>query len=169
VANLQALQTASAQAAPLRAAAAAPPTPAPNPASFQVAVHVARAINDGLDQIKIRLHPANLGRVEVKLELAPDGRVSATVIADKSDTLDMLQRDSRALERALQDAGLRTDSESLSFGLRGEQDDEAGKSGEGDQQADGQNDDGLEDDDPYGVIPPSRPLLAQAGALDIFV
>ena len=149
---------------------AAPPPPAPNPAAFQVAIHVARAIDDGLDQIKIRLHPANLGRVDVKLEVAADGRVTATVIADKADTLDMLQRDSRALERSLQDAGLRADSESLNFGLRGEQDqDKAGESGEGDQLADGQNDDGLNEADPFGDIPPSRPLTAQTGALDIFV
>ena len=105
--------------------------------------------------------------IEVKLEVTQDGRVTATVIADKADTLDMLQRDSRALERALQEAGLHTDSESLNFGLR----DKPGhdESGEGDQHADGQNDDGLDDIDVHGVIPPPRPLSAQAGALDIFV
>ena len=135
-----------------------------------MAIHVARALDDGLERINIRLHPANLGRVEVKLEVAQDGRVTVTVIADKADTLDMLQRDSRALERALQDAGLRTDSESLNFGLRDGQDrDEADEAGEGDQHADGQNDDDLDGIGVHGVIPPSRPLSAQAGALDIFV
>ena len=164
-ANPQALQNSSNQASPLRAAP--PPPPPPNPAAFQVAIHVARALDDGLERINIRLHPANLGRVEVKLEVTQDGRVTATVIADKADTLDMLQRDSRALERALQEAGLHTDSESLNFGLR----DKPGhdESGEGDQHADGQNDDGLDDIDVHGVIPPPRPLSAQAGALDIFV
>lgn len=169
VANVLALQNASNQAIPLRAAPPPPPPP-PNPAAFQVAIHVARALDDGLERINIRLHPANLGRVEVKLEVAQDGRVTATVIADKADTLDMLQRDSRSLERALQDAGLRTDSESLNFGLRDEQDhDETDESGEDDQHANRQNDDGLGDIDMHGVIPPSRPLSAQAGALDIFV
>jgi len=48
-----------------------------------------------------------------------DGRVSAVVTADNKDTLDLLQRDQRALERALQDAGLKADSGSLSFNLRG--------------------------------------------------
>ncbi|MDH3916926.1 MAG: hypothetical protein OEU25_01995, partial [Rhodospirillales bacterium] len=33
--------------------------------------------------------------------------------------LDLLQRDSRALDRALQEAGIRTNSGSLSFDLRG--------------------------------------------------
>ncbi len=170
VASVQALQNTSNQASPLRAAPPPPPPPPPNPAAFQVAIHVARALDDGLERINIRLHPANLGRVEVKLEVMQDGRVTATVIADKADTLDMLQRDSRALERALQDAGLHTDSESLNFGLRDEQDHgEAEESGEGDQHANGQNDDGLDDIDVHGVIPPARPLSAQAGALDIFV
>jgi flagellar hook-length control protein FliK len=38
----------------------------------------------------------------------------------------MLQRDARELERSLQDAGLRADSGSLSFNLRGEQRDANG-------------------------------------------
>ena len=41
------------------------------------------------------------------------------VNADRPETLEALQRDARGLERALQDAGLRTDSNSLSFNLRG--------------------------------------------------
>ncbi len=41
--------------------------------------------------------------------------------ADSQETLDMLQRDSRELERALQQAGLQTDTGSLNFSLRGQQ------------------------------------------------
>ena len=74
----------------------------------------------GLDRIVIRLQPADLGRVEVKLEVAPAGRTVVTVWADKPETLDLLQRDARSLERALEQAGLRTDSGSLSFNLRGQ-------------------------------------------------
>ena len=51
-----------------------------------------------------------------------DGRVIAVVTADNKDTLDLLQRDARELERALQNAGLQTDSGSLSFNLRGQGD-----------------------------------------------
>ncbi len=43
------------------------------------------------------------------------------IAADRHDTLDVLQRDSRALERALQDAGLRLNDNGLSFSLRQEQ------------------------------------------------
>lgn len=86
----------------------------------QVAVRISRAVASGLDRIVIRLHPADLGRVEVKLEVARDGRAMVTVWADKPETLELLQRDARSLERALEQAGLRTDSESLSFNLRGQ-------------------------------------------------
>jgi hypothetical protein len=44
------------------------------------------------------------------------------IIAERSETLDILQKDVRVLERALQDAGLKTDQNSLSFDLHGRKD-----------------------------------------------
>src|SRR3546814_11737514 len=64
------------------------------------------------------LHPAELGRIEVKLENASDGTLRAVISAERPETLDLLQRDARGLERALQDAGVQTDSGSLRFNLR---------------------------------------------------
>ncbi len=93
------------------------PTP---PATDQVAVHIAKAAADGADKINIKLKPVSLGQIEVQLDVAADGRVHAVIAADKPETLDLLQRDARGLERALNDAGLRTDSGSLSFNLRGQ-------------------------------------------------
>jgi hypothetical protein len=84
----------------------------------QVAVQIHKAADAGQDRINIKLYPADLGRVEVRLEWADDGALRAVISAERSDTLDLLQRDSRALDRALQDAGLKTDSDSLSFDLR---------------------------------------------------
>lgn len=92
-----------------------------HPIVVQVAAHVAQATLDGLDRISIRLSPADLGRIDVKLDFGPDGRVQAVFAADRAQTVDLLQRDARDLERALQDAGLRADSGSLTFNLRGEQ------------------------------------------------
>ena len=86
----------------------------------QVAVHVAKATAEGIDKINIKLKPASLGQIDVQLEIASDGRIHAVIAADKPETLDLLQRDARALERALGDAGLRMDSSSLSFNLRGQ-------------------------------------------------
>ncbi|MFQ5619094.1 MAG: flagellar hook-length control protein FliK [Rhodospirillales bacterium] len=86
----------------------------------QVSVHIAKALKAGVDRITIQLKPASLGRIDVQLEVGHDGRVMAVVTADNKDTLDLLQRDARELERALQDAGLQADSGSLSFNLRGQ-------------------------------------------------
>lgn len=97
-------------AAPRQAAAAAP--------AAQVAIHLARAVEDGVRRLEVRLNPAELGRVEVKLDVAQDGRVIAVVSAERQETLDLLQRDARSLERGLQDAGIRADSGSLNFTLR---------------------------------------------------
>jgi flagellar hook-length control protein FliK len=101
-------------------AAATPPRAAlPSPAVHdQIAVHIQRAVSQGRDHITIHLSPAELGRIDVRLEMAENGRVSATVAVDRPETLDLLQRDSRGLERALQDAGLKTDAGGLSFTLR---------------------------------------------------
>ncbi|MEE2688337.1 MAG: flagellar hook-length control protein FliK [Pseudomonadota bacterium] len=98
---------------------ARPPVP-PQEVTSQVAVQIKKAVGQGSDHIRIQLKPAELGRVEVKLEVTEDGRAMAVVSAERSDTLDLLQRDAAGLRQALQDAGLNTDSNSLSFNLRGE-------------------------------------------------
>jgi hypothetical protein len=69
----------------------------------------------------VQLEPPALGRVEVRLEFGRDNRVTALIAADRHDTLDLLQRDSRGLERTLQDAGVRLGEGGLSFSLRQEQ------------------------------------------------
>jgi len=96
-----------------------PPVP-PQEVTNQVAVQIKKAIGQGNDQIRIQLKPAELGRVDVKLEVTDDGRAMAIVSAERPETLDLLQRDAAGLRQALQDAGLSTDSNSLSFNLRGE-------------------------------------------------
>ncbi|NQV57137.1 MAG: flagellar hook-length control protein FliK [Rhodospirillales bacterium] len=97
-------------------AARQPPQP-PVPVE-QIAVKIRNAVGDGADKINIKLNPSQLGRVEVRMEITSEGRLTAVVLAEKPETLEMLQRDARGLERALQEAGLRTDSNSLSFGLK---------------------------------------------------
>ena len=39
-----------------------------------------------------------MGRIDVKMKVHKDGHVSAHMMADKQDTLDLLQRDQRALQ-----------------------------------------------------------------------
>ena len=56
-----------------------------------------------------------MGKIDVKIELNDDGQLRAVISAEKPETLDLLQRDARGLEKALQDAGLKTDMNSLAF------------------------------------------------------
>lgn len=143
------------------------PTPgraAANP-SVQVAIHIARAVQDGNNRISVHLNPPELGRVDVKLDVMADGRVTAIVTADRQETLDLLQRDSRNLEKALQDSGLETDAGSLSFTLRQDTDgteDKTASSGDDDAPL-GEADAGAQDNIA------GRPAIVSDRALDISV
>jgi hypothetical protein len=94
----------------------------PPAVSGQIAVQIARAAHDGADHLVVQLRPQSLGRIRIELEVAPDNRVIAVIGAERPETLDLLQRDARGLERALNEAGLRADSGSLSFNLRSDGD-----------------------------------------------
>ena len=86
--------------------------------SEQISVQVQRALGQGTDRINIQLKPAELGKIEVKLEVAHDGKINAVIAAERSDTLDLLRQDARHLQQSLQSAGLNADSSSLSFTLK---------------------------------------------------
>lgn len=85
-----------------------------------MAFEVVRQLRNGTQQFEIRLDPPELGKVDVQLEM--DGKnVTARLTVERAETLDLLQRDQRALERALQQAGLNTDKANLQFSLRQDQ------------------------------------------------
>jgi hypothetical protein len=111
----------SEQAATEPARAPAPGRSTPPPPMFQIGVQIARAAPARIDRLFVQLEPASLGRVEVRLEFHRDNQVSAVIAAERPDTLDALQRDARVLERSLHQAGLRLDSDGLTFSLKREQ------------------------------------------------
>ena len=84
----------------------------------QISVQISKAIEAGVDRINIQLKPESMGRIDVKLDIGLDGRVMVVVTADNKNTLDLMERDQRSLEQALQDAGLNTDAGNMSFNLR---------------------------------------------------
>lgn len=90
----------------------------PQPAVDQVAVRIQKAAAAGQDRIQIKLNPAELGRVDVKLEFQADGGVRAVVSVERPETFDLLQRDARSLERALHDAGFKGGQTDLSFEMQ---------------------------------------------------
>jgi flagellar hook-length control protein FliK len=83
----------------------------------QLSGRIEQAVANGQTTLTVRLDPEHLGRVEVKLEMQ-DGRVTAMIAAEKPATLDMLQRDARLIERALEQGGMQVQPDGLQFSLR---------------------------------------------------
>lgn len=88
------------------------------PVEEQISVRIRQAVDEGVDQITMKLNPPELGKIHIKMEIASDGRAQVVVTADNRDTFEMLQRDARGLERVLNESGVKTDSGSLQFDLR---------------------------------------------------
>ncbi len=89
-----------------------------HPAAQLVSATLTKAGRDGSsDNMTIRLDPPELGTVSIRLEFGKDKSVKAHITVEKAETLSMLQKDSASLERALQNSGLQTAQDSLSFEL----------------------------------------------------
>ncbi|MGV3575407.1 MAG: flagellar hook-length control protein FliK [Devosia sp.] len=84
----------------------------------QLAFELSRQVTDGNTRFQIRLDPAELGRIDVKLDIDTTGKVHARLTVEKAETLDLMQRDQRALEKALQQAGLDQSKTNLEFSLK---------------------------------------------------
>lgn len=83
----------------------------------QITVAINRQVVNGQNNFSIRLHPAELGKVDIRLEFATDGKMQASMVVENERTLTLLQRDQSALEKALQDAGINLSNKDLNFSL----------------------------------------------------
>lgn len=92
-----------------------PPSPINMP---HMAFEIARQVHAGSNKFQIRLDPADLGRVDVSLDIDKNGTVNARLVVEKMETLDLMQRDQRSLEKALQQAGLDSSKTNLEFSLK---------------------------------------------------
>jgi flagellar hook-length control protein FliK len=68
-------------------------------------------------ELTVQLDPPELGRMQIQLSLEKGDSMKVHLIAEKQDTLTLLQRDSHALREALDSAGIKLDGSSLSFDL----------------------------------------------------
>jgi flagellar hook-length control protein FliK len=92
-------------------------TNAPVPLSG-LALEIAASVKNGKSSFEIRLDPADLGRIDVRIDVDRSGQVTSHLTVEKPETLSMLQQDAPQLQRALDDAGLKTGSGGLQFSLR---------------------------------------------------
>jgi flagellar hook-length control protein FliK len=106
------------QAAPAAAAAAPGTAAAATVPIAGLAVAIASRAQAGSSQFDIRLDPPELGRIDVRLDVDRDGQVTSHVTVDRADTLQLLQSQQPQLERALEQAGLKTADNGLQFTLR---------------------------------------------------
>jgi flagellar hook-length control protein FliK len=112
----------------LPSTSAAPPAPAPQftvTAATQAAVplsglalEIATSAKSGKSRFEIRLDPADLGRIDVRIDVDRNGQVTSHLTVEKPETLSMLRQDAPQLQRALDDAGFKTGGGGLQFSLR---------------------------------------------------
>ncbi len=159
--GIPAIHAAAASAAPTATAAASQPQPVP---MAGVAIEIATQALAGKNRFEIRLDPPELGRIDVRLDVDKDGNVTSKLIVERAETLDLLRRDAQQLERALQQAGLKTSDSALQFSLR---DQGAERDGEQPSQRGGRNVDS--DDAPPAVEANRYRATLRAGGLDISI
>jgi flagellar hook-length control protein FliK len=95
-------------------------TSATNPAVplSGLALEIAASARNGKSSFEIRLDPADLGRIDVRIDVDRNGQVTSHLTVEKPETLSMLRQDAPQLQQALDDAGFKTGSDGLQFSLR---------------------------------------------------
>lgn len=105
--------------APKTSAAAATSYAAPS-AAVQVYTRMIERFDGRAQRYEIRLHPEELGRVDVRIEVGADKKVHAVLAAHDSSALSDLMRGHRALETALRQAGVDVADGGIRFELSGD-------------------------------------------------
>jgi len=93
----------------------------------QLNLQVTNAVKNGSSEFTMRLDPAELGRVQVKMQFGADGKVAAQVMVERPETLELLQRETRGLERAIEAGGHKANDGGISFSLDTGDGESAGK------------------------------------------
>jgi flagellar hook-length control protein FliK len=97
-----------------------------------LAVEIAASALNGKSRFDIRLDPADLGRIDVRIDVDRSGQITSHLRVEKPETLSMLQQSAPQLQQALQDAGLKTSGGGLQFSLRDQN--SSGQNGNDNQQ-----------------------------------
>jgi flagellar hook-length control protein FliK len=104
-----------------------------------LAIEIAASAKSGKSRFEIRLDPADLGRIDVRIDVDRNGQVTSHLTVERPETLSMLRQDANQLQRALDNAGLSTGNNGLQFSLR-------------DQSSQGQNDRGQSNPNAHRLI-----------------
>lgn len=133
-----------------------------------IGVEIAKVARAGRDHLLIRLDPREMGRIDVRLSFDRDGVMRAVMSADSPAALDMLRRESADLNRALANAGVRSDTQSLRFDTRsGDQGQGAGQGWQRGQQSQNSGSRGIMDDGAVEFADPFYRPLRTSGQVDL--
>nr|WP_321443638.1 flagellar hook-length control protein FliK [uncultured Cohaesibacter sp.] len=86
-----------------------------------MAAQISKFAQRGETRFQIRLDPADLGKVDVRLTIGSDGQTRAHLFVERPETLDMFMRDQRMMERSLLQSGINLDKQGLDFSLMDQQ------------------------------------------------
>lgn len=133
-----------------------------------LAVELAGRLQNGVTRFEVRLDPADLGRIDVRIDIDRQGQVTSHLTVEKPETLAMLRLDSPQLHRALNEAGLKTADGALQFSL-GDQSQPRNHADSAERQAQRFM---IRDDDSAAIAAPVRGygrMFAARGGIDISV
>jgi|GEM_PF-2705746 len=115
-----------------------------HPASQMVALSLTKIAAKATDSAesqsyRLRLDPPELGRLDIELDIAKDNKqLKAVINVEKSETLNMLQRDMHTLVKAMHDAGFENISnQDISFNLSPDSQQDMAQNNRGEGQSDG--------------------------------
>lgn len=86
----------------------------------QIKINITKSAIKGVDTIDIQLKPEDLGKIQIKMHIAKDGKLQAEIISSRPETLEALQKDVSNLAKAFNDAGYEADSKSFNFSFQRE-------------------------------------------------
>jgi flagellar hook-length control protein FliK len=70
---------------------------------------------DGTQSVTVRLQPAELGQVTIRVDRTSEGMAHISITADRPETLQLLQRDEPRLQQTLDQAGVPSSGRSVTF------------------------------------------------------
>lgn len=135
-----------------------------HPAIHLVSIALSRgmdgAMPGGADrQFTIQLDPENLGRVKITIEFGDNNMVKAKLVAERPETVALLQKDAVALERSLHASGFDVKADSLTFNLGGEGSFQGSMSHNGNSYQNGGNQPSDEDGTDFATIETVMPIF----------
>src|SRR3984885_6066473 len=81
-------------------------------------MEIAANVKSGKSSFEIRLGPADLGRIDVRVQIDQNGQVTSHLTVEKPELLPLLRQGAPPLQQALSDAEQNTARGRLQFSLR---------------------------------------------------